>query len=146
MQTPTGDVTTRGGWGLFPRGLASVALLVAGIYCILRGVGYLPALSGGVEVLPSGLELLANVIPIGGWGAAWLVIGLISCVRSLSRDDSVAWGAIVGIMMIWGLGYSFGWIMSLAEGEPNREWLSMTSYLGPALIIALLTTRPRKWG
>lgn len=138
MADATPTVRRRPAW-LFPRGAASAALLVAGIYCLLRGIGYLPVGGSTVENLPSGLSLLTNVIPIEGWGAAWAVVGVVVCIRSFSYNDALAWGVVVGMMVIWGLGYSVGWIMSVVDGAPNREWLSMSSYLGPAIIIGLLS-------
>lgn len=125
-------------------GLRGYALLVMGFYALTRGIAYLPAFgpltARGAE-FPQGLSILSNLFPIEVWAGIWIVVGIQAFIRAFSYSDSVAWGFLVGMMVIWGLGYGAGWVTSLAEGDANREWLSAISYLGPAVAISILTAR-----
>jgi hypothetical protein len=121
------------------------ALLVAGAYCFARGVAYLPILGDVPTSLPAGLELISAAISIEVWAGIWMIVGIGCCLRAFSTADAVAWGLLTGIMTAWGAAYALGWIISLAHGEASREWLNMSTYLGPAVIIAILSIpRARK--
>lgn len=120
-------------------GLRGLALLVAGIYALTRALAYLPMSDYASGDLPRALEMLNTLIPIQAWGGIWLIASITCIMRAFSKNDSLVWGILVGLMVIWGLGYSYGWIESIAAGNPNREWVSSASYLGPALIIAVLS-------
>ena len=120
-------------------GLRGVALIVMGLYALTRAVAYLPMAGAGPEQLPRGLAILSEIIPIQAWGGVWLILGVTFILRAFTRNDSFAWGCATGIMVIWGLGYAFGWIDSLIVGNPNRDWIRAMSYIGPAVVIGLLS-------
>jgi hypothetical protein len=126
-------------------GSRGAALLVAGAYCFARGVAYLPILGEVPTSLPAGLELISAVVSIEVWAGIWMIVGIGCCLRAFSTSDAVAWGMLTGIMTAWGGAYALGWFISIAQGEPSREWLNMSTYLGPAIIIAILSIpRARK--
>lgn len=131
---------------VFPRGFRGVALLLAGGMAILRGLGYLPAFSMSPDQIPTGLESLTLVFPMEVWAGIWIMAGVQAIIRSFSRADEVAWGTIVGLMVVWGLGYSYGAVVSLIEGVPSREWLGTLSYLFVAAIFVLLLQHTKKVG
>ncbi|MCT2085031.1 hypothetical protein M3D75_02775 [Microbacterium enclense] len=120
-------------------GARGAALLVAGAYCVARGIAYLP-LGSKPDVLPRGLELIANPpFTLEVWGGLWAVAGLICLVLAFRVRDAIAWGALTGMMTAWGVAYLIGWFESLTLGVESREWLTATTYLGPAVIISLLS-------
>lgn len=119
-------------------GARGAALLVAAAYCLGRAIAYLP-IGGRVDKLPRGLELISTTIPIEAWGALWLAAACVCAVAAFRKQDAVGWGAITGIMTAWGVAYAYGWLESIVNGQESREWLNATTYLGPALIIALLS-------
>lgn len=126
-------------------GSRGAALLVAGAYCFARGVAYLPIVGDVPTSLPAGLELISAVISIEVWAGIWMIVGIGCCLRAFSTADAVAWGLLTGIMTAWGAAYALGWGMALVSGHPSREWLNMSTYLGPAIIIAILSIpRARK--
>lgn len=121
-------------------GARGAALLVAGAYCVARGIAYLP-LGSKPDVLPRGLELIANPpFTLEVWGGLWVVAGVLALVLAFQPRDAIAWGALTGMMTAWGFAYVVGWIESLVNGIESREWLTATTYLGPAAIIALLSS------
>lgn len=126
-------------------GARGAALLVAGAYCFARGVAYLPIFGDVPTSLPAGLALISAVLSIEVWAGIWIIVGIGCCLRAFSTSDAVAWGLLTGIMTAWGAAYAIGWFSSIAVGEPSREWLNMSTYLGPAIIIAILSIpRARK--
>lgn len=126
-------------------GSRGAALLVAGAYCFARGVAYLPIVGNVPTSLPAGLELISAVISIEVWAGIWMIVGIGCVLRAFSKADAVAWGLLTAIMTAWGAAYGLGWLIAIAGGEPSREWLNMSTYLGPAIIIAILSIpRARK--
>ncbi|RLP69317.1 hypothetical protein D9V30_08400 [Mycetocola reblochoni] len=122
-------------------GLRGAGLLAGAVYCLTRGLGYLPIAGDVPEKLPGGLQLLATALSIEVWGGIWLCIGIVCALRAFSPNDALAWGLLVGIMAAWGAAYALGWGLSLLVSPGSREWLSALTYLGPAAIIAALSAR-----
>lgn len=118
------------------------ALIVGGAYCFARGFAYLP-IGNAPRDLPGGLALISSVLSIELWAGIWILVGIGCIVRAFSKNDSLAWGALTGMMAAWGSAYLLGWFMSIASGEPSREWLNATTYLLPAVMIAILSARTR---
>ena len=123
------------------------ALLVAAAFCALRGIAYLPALFPDVELQP-GLRLLTANTPIEVWAYIWLAAAVICVVSAFRVKDWPGWAAVIGMSIAWGITYFIGWLDSLSI-EPNREWLTAGTYLGPWIIIAILSAlsasgRPNK--
>ncbi|MDQ1174157.1 hypothetical protein QE430_002464 [Microbacterium testaceum] len=126
-------------------GSRGAALLVAGAYCFARGVAYLPIVGNVPTSLPAGLELISAVISIEVWAGIWMIVGIGCVLRAFSTADAIAWGLLTAIMTAWGAAYGLGWLIAVAGGQPSREWLNMSTYLGPAIIIAILSIpRARK--
>lgn len=115
-----------------------IALMIAGIYCIIRGIAYLPKLNSGH--LPKGLELISEYIPIEVWGGVWLSIGAFAILTVvLRRETKMAWSFIVGIMAAWGSAYLCGAGYEIFHHGTTRSWLTASSYLLPATVFALLS-------
>ena len=127
-------------------GSRGAALLVAGAYCFARGIAYLPVFGDVPSSLPAGLELISAVISIEVWAGIWMIVGVGCVLRAFSTSDAVAWGMLTGIMTAWGGAYVLGWVISLWHGEPSREWLNMSTYLGPTIIIAILSIQRARKG
>ncbi|KTS09030.1 hypothetical protein [Microbacterium testaceum] len=120
-------------------GARGAALLVAGAYCAARGVAYLP-LGTRPDALPRGLELIANPpVTLEAWAVLWLIAGVVCVVMAFRRQDAVGWGALTFMMTAWGAAYLYGWIEALVLGIESREWLTATTYLGPAAMIGILS-------
>lgn len=136
----------RGGFPVRLNGSRGAALLVAGAYCFARGIAYLPVFGDVPTSLPAGLELISAIISIEVWAGIWMIVGIGCCLRAFSTADAVAWGLLTGIMTAWGGAYALGWVISMWHGEPSREWLNMSTYLGPAIIIAILSIQRARKG
>ena len=48
-------------------------LIIAGAFCILRGLAYVNS-----PPVPPGLTTLGSVAPLGVWGWAWIIAGIIA--------------------------------------------------------------------
>ncbi|MCC4250729.1 hypothetical protein [Microbacterium testaceum] len=127
-------------------GSRGAALLVAGAYCFARGVAYLPIFGDVPSSLPAGLDLISAAMSIEVWAGIWIIVGVGCCLRAFSTADAVAWGLLTAIMTAWGLAYGLGWGIAIANGQPSREWLNMSTYLGPAIIIAILSIQRARKG
>jgi len=122
-------------------GTRGAALLVGAVLCFTRCLAYLPIGDPIPDRLPGGLSLISSVISIEVWAVAWGIIGVLCVVFAFRTRDAAAYGALVGIWAAWGVAYLSGWLISIFVGEPSREWLNATTYLCPALIVALLSAR-----
>lgn len=124
-------------------GARGAALLIGGAYAFARGLAYLP-LGGLPDPLPRGLELISVIVPIDVWGALWVVTAIICAANAFRKSDSTGWGALVGMMTAWGVAYGYGWAEAIATGAESRAWLNVTAYLGPAIIIGVLSVHDAK--
>lgn len=117
-----------------------IALILIGIYSIVRGLAYLPP--NKPEGLPGGLQLISEIITIEIWGSAWLLIGVFAIFSAIAYyKTSIAWALTVGIMLTWGSAFMIGAVIDLATNTPSRAYLSATSYILPGLVIAILSRK-----
>ena len=117
-----------------------IALILIGLYSIIRGLAYLPP--NKPEGLPGGLELISEIITIEIWGSIWLLIGVFAVFSAVMYyKTSIAWGLTVGIMLTWGSAFMFGAVIDLITNTPSRAYLSATSYMIPGLVIAILSRK-----
>ncbi|PPG36341.1 hypothetical protein [Rathayibacter sp. AY2B5] len=126
----------------FLNGNRGAALLLGGIYCLARGVAYLP-IGGPPDELPIGLQLISANFPIAVWGGVWLTVAAGCIYRAFTRDDALAWGFLIGLMFGWGVAYLLGYTVSAVEHRPSRDWFSATAYILPALIFLTLLRTSR---
>lgn len=119
------------------------ALLVGGLFAITRGVAYLPIGINARDELPAGLQFIQGAITIEAWAGMWILIGLMCVFRAFSANDALAYGFLVGIMSSWGIAYFGGWVTSIIAGDPDRGWLTAGTYLGPALMVGLLSSKAK---
>lgn len=117
-----------------------LALAVAALFCVSRGLAYLP-LTAGPDKLPTGLAVLGAFIPLPIWAVVWLGIAATCVIQIWTRTDKLAWALFTGIMAAWGATYLFGWIVILHSDHTSREWLTGLTYLCPAIIIMLRTPK-----
>ncbi|RFA12174.1 hypothetical protein B7R22_17245 [Subtercola boreus] len=122
-------------------GLRGAALLVAAVYCATRGIAYLPPLIPNASYVPGSLSLIANFVPLPVWGGVWILVALFCLVCAFRHDDWPAWAGLVGMMVLWGSSYLIGSFITWAAGDFGREWIGAGSYLGPAVIIAILSPK-----
>lgn len=124
------------GWN----GGRSVMLLLMGLLAYVRGYRYFP-FGDAPTTLPAGLELLSSTLSISFWGWTWIAAGIVATVWAFIKYDGFGWGAVIGMMILWGVAYVFGFVNGLIIGEMNTEYVNMTTYIIPAIVIAYFTTR-----
>lgn len=120
-------------------GRRGFALLVLAVFAATRGIAYLP--SAIPEAPPGALQLISAHFPLAVWACLWLATGVLCAVYAFRRNDSIAWGALVGMMLGWGAAYFLGSLVSISMGQPSREWLTGFTYIGPAIAIAIISPR-----
>lgn len=119
--------------------LRKTAIFLLGLYCLIRGIAYLP-FAHPTDV-PKGIDLITKILPIEVWGGIWLTVGIICVIKSFLKTDGIAIPLATGLMAGWGFAYAYGWIDSLLLGDPSRGWLTASSYIIPALVIAILSAK-----
>lgn len=117
-------------------GARGFGVLVLGTAATLRGVAYLPPLDTSIQDLPGGLRSITEVVTLNTWGILWLLVGLYGIRCAFCARDVKAISYIVGMTIVWGLAYTWGWLDSVIGPEPvNRDWLSAVNYLSMSLFI-----------
>lgn len=121
------------------------ALLGAAFYCIWRGIRYSPFLGEDLESLPRGIELLSgSYLPIGFWSSLWLAVGIAALAGLWFQRVHLIWGAVAGLMFVWGVAFITGGMYLAVDGDPHNDpwssWTSATSYIIPALWIITATS------
>ena len=122
-----------------PRG---TALLAAAWVCVFHGVAYTP-LTAGPQDVPLALELLAGMVPLEVYGAAWFTAGIVALLGAFrtrtgkQRDNLDAWGhsLVVAMFITWGGTYLAGWVIAEYRGDPSRSWITAALYVGIACIV-----------
>lgn len=66
---------------------------------------------------------LARVVPLGVWGLAWVLVGVVLLVSAFVADDRAAFGLAAFWKVLWGL-------LTLASGIPR-------AYAGAVIWVAL---------
>lgn len=120
-----------------PRGSV---LLCAAAFCAVHVISCLPPGTSGV-VLPVGLDLLSETVPLAVYAAIWAV-GVVLCVAGAFRRqnrsvrvamDALAFGVTAGITLLWGGTYLLGWLF---DDDPSRQWVLAAAYAAIAGLIA----------
>lgn len=119
--------------------LRKTAIALLGLYCILRGIAYLPL--AAPNDTPQGVSLITEFLPLAAWGGIWLAIGIVCIIKTFTKTDGVAIPLATGLMAGWGAAYLYGWVDALIAGEPSRAWLTASSYLIPAIVIGILSAK-----
>ncbi len=115
-------------------------LLLMAVLAYVRGYRYFP-FGDSPTTLPAGLELISSTLSISFWGWIWIITGVICTIWAFVKYDGLGWGAVVGMMILWGVAYVFGFVNGLITGEPSTEYVNMTTYLIPAIVIAYFSAR-----
>lgn len=96
--------------GLRPWRRHSMVLAFAGVVYILYGVNL-------ILVAPSasrlrGLELATEVVDLPGWGAVWVLVGLLALASTRWPPTSETWGytAMSGLAALWSAVYALGMV------------------------------------
>lgn len=120
--------------------LRKVAIALLGVYCLIRGIAYLPFTTSG-ENLPTGLDLMSQIIPITVWAGVWMTAGVVCLIQSFRKYDGIAIPLATGLMLGWGFFYGAGWIADLIVGDYGRGWLTASSYMIPAIVIGIFSAQ-----
>lgn len=103
-----------------PRGGGLFAL---GFIGIAHGFAYLPMTGARDEILPTGLQIIGDLIPVTGYGGAWLAIGGLALWSAFTDHDGLRrihqrWGfsGMVGMCLAWGFAYALGWALTVVNG------------------------------
>jgi hypothetical protein len=124
-----------------PRGSV---LLFGAAFCAAHVVSCLPPGTSGV-VLPVGLDLLGETVPLSVYAGIWAV-GMVLCVAGAFRRpnrsvrvgiDALAFGVTAGITLLWAGTYLLGWLF---DADPSRQWVLAAAY---AAIAGLITAAAR---
>ena len=110
------------GWGLVTMGAIGAA----------RAWSYLEP---GLSEPPGQLAYVGALIPISVYAMLWLLAGL-ACVHALVAPRVMPWaiGAFVGMHLLWALSFLASWALL----GVSRAWVSAISYLGLAVLAAVL--------
>lgn len=102
-------------------------------------------------VLPLGLTIMGELIPIPGYGLLWAVCWALCWVaafaprRTAARDHADRWafGLLVFLLTVWGIAYLGGWALYLwgipeASGS-HQSWFEGGRYVCTAAAICAAT-------
>ncbi|ASZ74333.1 hypothetical protein SEA_KINGBOB_19 [Arthrobacter phage KingBob] len=95
---------------------------------ILFGVAYLPTPISIIPPIPTGLELLDSLVPLGWWGGVWFAAGLYLLVGAFRQDQSRAMALFAGMCAVWALSYTQAFIAAMFTNGHSRLWLAMGLY------------------
>lgn len=86
----------------------SLVLLVLGIIYVLIGTTYIMAKSSPER--DRFLTGALHIMPLGGWGVAFIAVGSLSILSSRWPPASETWGytALSGLSSLWGMFYLMG--------------------------------------
>lgn len=111
-------------------GWRGVGVMCLGAFAFTRGLAYLPW--NVPPQLPGGLQLLVDYSPWTetAYGWAWTAAALCCIPAAFMRRDMWAIAAVMFMTLLAGGSFLVSWLMSFPE--PNRDWVTAGSYLGPA--------------
>lgn len=121
-----------------PRGSA---LLAGAVIATVHTLAYIDVDATRGVSLPSGLDALDRVIPLGVYAVLWgvaAICALVGAVRTRTgeqRDRWDAWGfgLTAGMLTCWGCTYLIGWLTST---QPTQQWIFGVIYLAVAVLVA----------
>lgn len=118
--------------------LRKFVIAMLGTYTLLRGIAYLP-FSNIPPDLPSGLDKISTIIPIEFWAGIWIFIAVNCFIRTFTEEEGIAIPLVVGMMLLWGFSYGYGWATDFLNGEYTRFWITASTYIFPAIVIGILS-------
>ncbi len=119
-------------------GRRSLALWGLGMMCALHGALYVHI--PRVDMLPAGLRLLNEIVPLQVVACGWIVaaVPLLWCAATRRPGWSAA--AVAFIMLgVWGTAYLAGVVQSIAAGDGYRSLLLSGTYASIQLIMLSVT-------
>lgn len=144
-------------YGLRPFRRHSLVLLVLGGVYVLIGLAY--GLSPTTPERSVSLHVALQIMPMGYWGALWIVIGSLGMISSRWPIPSEKWGYSVlsGMSALWACFYAWGPILygapvgmlsaALAWGMVSFLWWAISGLINPIphKVPPLGDERLRKW-
>lgn len=126
-----------------PRGGGLFALGGLGV---IHGLAYLPVTGARLDVLPTGLQIIGDVVPVSGYGGAWFAVGGMALWASFTDHDGMRrrhqhWGFswVFGLSLAWSFAYLLGCALSIKAGAMDRQWIAGCYYLCLALVTVALS-------
>lgn len=88
-------------------GPKQIFLIIAGAFCILRGLAYVDP-----PPVPPGLTTLGSVAPLGVWGWAWIIAGIIAFASVRWRHWALALTPMLILCSLWAFSYTAEWAVT----------------------------------
>lgn len=99
-------------------------VIAAAVFCVLRGLAYIDP-----PPVPQGLNTLASVMPLGVWGWAWIVAGVLAFTAVWWRHYALALTPMLILSALWGFSYTAEWVAVVTwRGGESRDWITGVSY------------------
>jgi hypothetical protein len=117
-------------------GRRGASLLFVGLVALVLGLS-IAAPPEEVRDSP-GYMMLASVLPLGVWAAAWGVTGVTCLFQAFMRSDRVAFALATALMTAWGIVYGVGAVI----GTVPRGWVAAAVWLGFGGWLTLISTWP----
>lgn len=126
-----------------PAVIVAVAALVVllGITAAGRGLSYIGPTSP--DSTPASLASVHNIMPLPGWAAVWLAVGLLLVVSIVLRPVYIPVVIIYGMLQMMWAGSFFA---ATFNGTSDRGWVTGMNYLpevGIALLLVIIGPLPR---
>ena len=116
-------------------GPKQIFLIIAGAFCILRGLAYVSS-----PPVPPGLTTLGSVAPLGVWGWAWIIAGIIAFVSVRWRHWALALTPMLILCSLWAFSYTAEWaVATWMRGEESRDWITGVSYAFQAASVLIVS-------
>jgi len=105
-------------------GPKQIFVIAAAIFCVLRGLAYVDP-----PPVPDGLSTLGSVAPLGVWGWAWIVAGVLAFTAVWWRHYALALTPMLILSALWGFSYTAEWVAVVTwRGGESRDWITGVSY------------------
>lgn len=116
-------------------GPKQIFLIIAGAFCILRGLAYVNS-----PPVPPGLATLGSVAPLGAWGWAWIIAGIIAFASVRWRRWALALTPMLILCSLWAFSYTAEWAVAvwLRDGD-SRDWITGISYAFQAASVLIVS-------
>ena len=123
---------TRGHAHIGPK---QIFLIIAGAFCVLRGLAYVNS-----PPVPPGLTTLGSVAPLGVWGWAWIIAGIIAFASVRWRHWALALTPMLILCSLWAFSYTAEWAVTvwLRDGD-SRDWITGVSYAFQAASVLIVS-------
>lgn len=88
-------------------GTKQLFVIAAAVFCVLRGLAY-------VDPPPAsqGLNTLASVMPLGVWGWAWIVAGVLAFAAVWWKHYAIALTPMLILCTLWAFSYTAEWAVT----------------------------------